>query len=106
MLIQSRFGKQGNFELVTTDSGAGGTDGALAHFWRDNDDPNHPWSGPTLFGGGLRMVSWVTLIESNFGNPGNLEVICETGFGQIYHFWRNSGPTFTWNGPLPLVSTI
>ncbi|HWF27239.1 MAG TPA: hypothetical protein VG327_02470 [Mycobacterium sp.] len=100
-LIQSRFGKQGNFELVTPVK-----NGGLAHYWRDNDDPNRPWNGPTLFGGGLGVVSWVTLIQSNFGDPGNLEVICETGPGQIYHFWRDSGPTFTWNGPDPLVSTI
>jgi hypothetical protein len=99
-LIQSRFGARGNFELVTPMK-----DGGLAHYWRDNDDPAHPWSGPTFFGGGLGVVSWVTLIQSNFGDLGNLEVVCETGAGEIHHFWRDSGPTFTWHGPYPLVST-
>jgi hypothetical protein len=100
VLIQSRFGKQGNFELVTPVK-----DGGMAHYWRNNDDPSHPWSEPTLFGGELGLVGWVTLIQSNFGDPGNLEVICASGPGQLNYFWRDSGPTFTWNGPYPLVST-
>jgi len=46
----------------------------------------------------------VTMIQSNFGSPGNLEVICNAG-GQLYFFWRDSGPSFTWNGPFPLRAT-
>ena len=49
---------------------------ALAQSWRNNDDPAHPWSGPTLFGGEPGLVGWVRMIQSNFGEPGNLEVIC------------------------------
>jgi hypothetical protein len=100
VLIQSRFGTQGNFELV-----AAMQDGGLAHFWRNNDDPSYPWSGPTLFGGELGQVGGVTMIQSNFGDPGNLAVICGSGLGQLNYFWRDSGPTFTWHGPYPLVST-
>ena len=44
------------------------------------------------------------MIQSNFGSPGNLEVICNAG-GQLYFFWRDSGPSFTWNGPFPLRAT-
>lgn len=92
-LVQSRFGEQGNFELVVPAAGGG-----LAHFWRNNDDPSMPWSGPTLFGGSLSSVSGVALIASNYGDPGNLEVVCVAG-GQLQAFWRDSGPAFTWNGP-------
>jgi hypothetical protein len=100
VLIQSRFGVQGNFELVAPAHGGG-----LAHYWRNNDDPNYPWSEPTLFGAALGEVGGVTLIQSNFGDPGNLEVICSSGLGHLSYFWRDSGPTFTWNGPYPLEST-
>jgi hypothetical protein len=100
VLIQSRFGTWGNYELVIAGKGGG-----LAHYWRNNDDPELTWSDPTLFGGELGIVGWVTMIESNFGDPGNLEVICGSGSGQLNYFWRDSGPTFTWNGPYPLVST-
>jgi hypothetical protein len=99
VLIQSRFGTKGNFELVVPAAGGG-----LAHFWRDNDNPLLPWSAPTLFGHGLGQVSGVTMIQSNYGNPGNLEVICNAG-GQLYFFWRDSGPSFIWNGPFPLRAT-
>lgn len=99
VLIQSRFGHQGNFELVVPTSHEG-----LAHFWRNNDDPQlFPWSGPTPFGQGLGTVDAVSMIESNFGDPGNLEVVARVG-NSLFFFWRDSGPSFTWNGPFPLFS--
>jgi len=101
VMIQSRFGDRGNFELVTPV-----LDGGLAHYWRDNDDPDFPWSGPTLFGAELGLVNAVTLIQSNFGDPGNLEVVCASGVDQLNYFWRDSGPAFSWHGPSPLVFTI
>jgi hypothetical protein len=99
-LIQSRFGTQGNFEVVVPASGGG-----LVHYWRDNDDPSFPWSGPTPFGGSVGAVDSISPIQSNFGNPGNLEVVASAG-GQIYHFWRDSGPSFTWNGPFLLSGIV
>ena len=45
------------------------------------------------------------MIESNFGHPGNLEVVCRVG-QQLYFFWRDSGPAFHWNGPFLLQSTV
>jgi hypothetical protein len=99
VLIQSRFGRQGNFELVVPAAGGG-----LAHFWRNNDNPNLPWSGATHFGQNLGQVAGVTMIESNFGNPGNLELVCNVG-GRLQFFWRDSGPAFHWNGPFGLQAT-
>jgi hypothetical protein len=40
-------------------------------FDRNNDDPNLPWSQPTVFGESLGNVQAVSLIQSNFGNPGS-----------------------------------
>jgi hypothetical protein len=93
VLIQSRFGSQGNFELVVPLASGG-----MAHFWRNNDDPTFPWNGPFPFGGTLGTVDAVTMIQSNFGSPGNLEVIARVG-GQLLFFWRDSGPAFNWYGP-------
>jgi hypothetical protein len=100
VLIQSRFGAQGNFELVCPLAGGG-----LAHFWRNNDDPNMPWSGAIPFGQSLGPVDAVTMIQSNYGSPGNLEVVARVG-GQLQFFWRDSGPAFAWNGPFPLRATF
>jgi hypothetical protein len=100
VLIQSRFGTKGNFELVVPSAGGG-----LMHFWRNNDDPTLPWSGPTLFGASLGQVDGVSMIESNFGSPGNLEVIARVGTTTQF-LWRDSGPAFNWNGPFQLQSTL
>ena len=35
-----------------------------------------PWSGALPFGQGLGQVAGVTMIQSNYGSPGNLEVVC------------------------------
>jgi len=100
VLIQSRFGTKGNFEMVVPAAGAG-----LLHFFRNNDVASLPWSGPTAFGGSLGPVDAVTLIQSNFGSPGNLEVIARVG-NQLHAFWRDSGPAFHWNGPVALMSGV
>jgi Glyoxal oxidase N-terminus/Domain of unknown function (DUF1929) len=97
-LIQGRFGQAGNFELVVPlpDSG-------LAHYWRDNDRPRRPWIGPTVFATGDGHIDAVALLQSNFGSPGNLEVVARLG-DQLAHYWRDSGPAFAWHGPTWLFS--
>jgi len=92
-LIQSTFGTKGNFELSVPL-----TSGALASYQRDNDDPELSWNGPFMFGMTLGKVDAVSLIQSNFGHPGHLELVSQTG-GQLAFFWRDSGPDFRWNGP-------
>jgi len=99
-LIQSRFGARGNFEMVVPLQ-----DGGLAHYWRNNDDPALPWNGPYPFGGSVGDVDDVALVESNFGNPGNLELVVRAG-DQLLFFWRDSGPAFTWNGPYPITGGV
>jgi hypothetical protein len=96
-LIQSRFGAKGNFEVAASVAGGG-----LAHYWRNNDDSELPWSAPTLFGAGAGQIDSACLIESNFGTPGNLEVAARSG-DRLVTFWRDSGPSFTWHGPYPVA---
>ena len=98
VLIQSRFGTQGNFELVAPAASGNG----MLFWWRNNDDPSLPWSGPFPFGQTLGTVDEITLIQSNFGSPGNLELIARAG-DRLYFFWRDSGPAFNWNGPFLLA---
>jgi hypothetical protein len=97
-LIQSRFGRRGNFEVVVPRSGGG-----LAHYWRDNDSPELPWHGPVVFGTSAGHIDAVALIQSNFGEAGNLEVIARIG-GQLAHFWWDTALRKQWQGPffLPL----
>ncbi len=88
-MLQSTFGKKGNFEVVVPHETAG-----LAHCVRDNDDaPSFPWRGPHVFGQSVGKVDAVALIQSNFDFPGHLEVVARTG-NRLLHFWRDSGPDF------------
>jgi hypothetical protein len=80
------------------------TGGGLFFLWRNNDNPSLPWSAPVRFGQALGTVDEVTMIQSNFGSPGNLELIARVG-QQLQFMWRDSGPAFQWNGP-SLLFTI
>jgi hypothetical protein len=91
VLIQSRFGTQGNFEIVTPL-----TTGGLAHFSRDNDNPALPWSGAIPFGIEVGVVDAVTMIQSNFGAPKNLEVVARVG-DELREFTRDAEPPFNWH---------
>ncbi len=97
-LIQSRFGGRGNFELVVPLASGG-----IAHYDRNNDDPSFPWFGPSVFAANVGVFSAVSLIQSNFGTPGNLEVVAILG-DRLLHFSRDSGPAFHWFGPEPVIS--
>ena len=95
-MIQGRFGTVGNFELITPLASGG-----LRALWRDNDAAGLPWHTGPVFGSGVYDA--VALIQSNFGNPGNLEVVARQGT-QLVAFWRDSGPSLTWHGPVPFAS--
>jgi hypothetical protein len=94
-LIQSTHGVQGNFELVVPLAGGG-----MAHFWRNNDDPTLPWSGPTKFGRGA--ISAVSMFQGNFGAPGNLELVAREG-QRLAFYWRTGTPPYAWSGPHYIV---
>jgi hypothetical protein len=98
VLIQSRFGTKGNFEVVAPLVGGG-----LAHYWRNNDNPQLPWSAPAPFGHSAGQIDAATMIQSNFGSPGNLEVVARTADRLIF-FWRDSTSPFIWHGPYPVAS--
>lgn len=99
-LIQGRFGARGNFELVVPLAGGG-----LAHYNRNNDTPSFPWFGPNAFAEDLGTFGSVSLIQSNFGSLGNLELVANDE-GQLVAFFRDSGPAFHWFGPYEITALI
>ena len=94
MLIQSHYGHKGNFELVSPLASGG-----MVHFFRDNDAPGFPWHCTTTFGTGYTEA--ISMIESNFGMPGNLEVVARVG-SQLFTYYRDSA----WHGPSPIAVNI
>lgn len=99
-LIQSSFGTKGNFEVIVPRVGGG-----LSLFWRNNDLANLPWNGPFNFGSG--DYTSVSLVQSNYGG-GNLEVAALRSDGRVDHYWRETGPNWTWHGPfaIPRLETL
>src|SRR5512147_2619376 len=106
--IQSRFGNRGNFEIVVPRR-----IGGLVHFWRNNDDSNIPWSGPTPVTSVTTGFSSVSLIQSNFSagaGRGNLEVVAVTAerdgndlaFSRLLHFYRPDTSATDWQGPFEI----
>lgn len=90
--IQGSYGNRGNLELV-----AGNAYGGVVHIWRNNDYVHYPWINPTIFGAEVGKVSGVSLIEGNFGTPGNLELVITAG-ENLLHYYRQSNDR-AWYGP-------
>jgi len=94
-MIWSTYGNRGNFELVVPLA-----NGGMAHYWRDNDNEMLPWNGPEVFGREVGMIQGVSIIQSNFGEQGNLELVAvDVGGKNLVHFWRDSGSSSDWHGP-------
>jgi hypothetical protein len=95
VLIQSRFGKQGNFEVAIPMLGGG-----VATFWRDNDN-GMVWHGPDRQFAGFGNVDALSLFESNYGSPGNLETMLRQGQSLAFAFRVDAG---AWQGPFVLAT--
>jgi hypothetical protein len=121
-LVQSAYGHRGNFELVVPQHRD------LVHYFRDNEPPSAPWyRGHVLMTGGVHFLQdpesrcscikvvpdalQVSLIQSNFGTPANLELIARVRvrFGAVddtedslvsFYF---DGAGRTWQGPSPIL---
>ena len=92
-LIQSTYFNAGNFEVVAPRAAGG-----IAHYWRDNDAAQTPWHEDAIFAAGLKADD-VSMIQGNFGSPGNFEVVARIGT-RLAHFWRdNTDPALKWHGP-------
>jgi hypothetical protein len=98
-LLQSTFGNKGNFELAVPLA-----TGGIVHYTRDNDVDGLPWKDPTRFGTDVGLIDGLSVIQSNFGALGNLEIVAmDLGGFRLMHFWRDSGPSFDWHGPIDIA---
>jgi hypothetical protein len=93
-LIQSHFGRQGNFELVCVLN-----NGQMQHWWRNNDDRNLPWIAGVTFGSGISSPP--CMIEGLYGatdenRAGNFELCVAVPGGRIQHWWRNNQGRLEW----------
>ena len=96
---QSSFGGKGNFELVVPKS-SGGFD----YYWRENDANGLPWHGPFPVATDTGKIDSLSLLQSNFGNIGNLELVARQGDHLVF-FWREDHEPFTWYGPYDMPNS-
>jgi hypothetical protein len=111
--LPGTYGAMGNYELVVPLRSGG-----IGHFFRDNDNPNLPWSEPIAFATDQGAVNAVSLIQSNFSSaasaglgtfpstaaPGNLAVVATVGNNLLYYFREDVG--FTWSGATTIATGV
>ena len=112
VLIQSNWGKRGNFELLVP-SGS-----VVKQYYRNNDDPQFAWHFLREFGYPVpatelgRTPAALTFLQSNFaadGTHGNFESIVQvkppiaTASDQL-DFWLLDSQSSTWHPPAPIVA--
>jgi hypothetical protein len=100
-IIQSRFGNNGNFEVVVPNA-----QGGLLYLWRNNNTEERPWSAPIPFAQDLGKLDRASLIQSTFNvdQIGNLELAVQAG-PQITMLWRPDIPNAQWQPPQTLKPT-
>jgi hypothetical protein len=95
-LIQGRFLRRGNFELVTPLASGG-----LAHYSRVNDVAGVPWAGPEVFAQDMGVFDAVSLVQTAFssgGGAGDLHIVASAR-GQLFFYRRDDVPPYAWHGP-------
>ncbi len=88
--VQGNYGAPGNFEVVVRLE-----DGQLNHWWRTNGPP-WTWSDGGSFASNVEF-SGPSLIQTNYGTQGNLELVCVLNTGQMQHWWRDDDHGMVWN---------
>jgi len=86
-MIQGQFGidtdsGNGNFELCVAMP-----NGAVQHWWRNNQASSYPWAMGAQFGSNVNRV--IALLQGSFGF--NLELIVLRNDGLLQHYWRDDG---------------
>ena len=99
-MIWSNSSCRGNFDLVVPLA-----QGGFSYYRRNNDDPNLPWYGPLNFAEKAGIFEAVTLIQSNFGDPGNLEIVARSG-DSLEFFWREYEQDMIWHGPETIATGV
>ena len=98
-MVQSNIGDKGDFEVVVPHEKAG-----LVYCSRNNDTKGFPWGNSAVFAQELGYVDAVSLIQSNFGNPGNLEVVARVKDRLFY--LSGSGFDRTWSKPVTIAEGV
>ena len=78
-----------NFEAVYWE-----LSGRLRHWWMDQRDTS--WHDAGQFGP-TDTEGYPAFIQSNYGTPGNLEVVVRRRGGLLNRWWREGAPNYAWH---------
>lgn len=79
-----------NFELVYVTAA-----NRLHHWFLDQN--TKAWNDGGVFGPTDATKGAVGFIQSDYGAPGNFELVVRTNDGRLAHWWRTNGPPWTWS---------
>jgi len=91
--LQRSAGNRGHLDLLVPLADA---PHGIAHHALDLGAEAPAWRWMETFGEGLGPVAEVSLIQSNFGDPGNLEAVARFG-DRLAAIWRGSEPGASWS---------
>jgi len=87
-----------NFEAVYWE-----LSGRLRHWWMDQ--ATKAWRDDGVFGP-TDVEGFPAFIQSNYGAPGNLEVVVRRKGGQLVHWWRDSVAPFAWHAGIVITDGV
>lgn len=87
-----------NFEAVYWE-----LSGYLRHWWFDQTAK--VWNDGGRFGDATNG-GYPGFIQSDYGAPGNFEVVVRSNDGHLRHWWREGGPTFAWHDGGTITSGV
>jgi hypothetical protein len=106
-LIQSTWGRYGNFEVIVPSVNRG-----LLHLFRNRDSEAARrstgaagWTQGPLFGQAAGNFDSVALVQGDYGDPGNLEVVARSG-DRLWFFWRGGPPSWTWSEGFSITDRV
>lgn len=91
-LVQAAPGTAGNVEMAIPGNHRG-----VHSYWHSPDAPLANWHDSVVVGDIWGKVASATLLRSNLGDQGNLELVIRVG-GKLGHYWRNHAPDGAWQG--------
>ena len=87
-----------NFESVHLTTG-----GRLHHWWMDQTNGN--WNDGGVVGP-IDAAGIPGFLQSDYGAPGNFEVVVRTADGRLNHWWRMDGAPWTWSDAGRFASNV
>jgi hypothetical protein len=90
VILQSRFGQRGNYELIVPSARGG-----LLYYWRNNNMDGEPWNGPLELFADQGIFDAVAM-QQNGAVDDEMDVVARQG-DSLFFLWRDKDPQVPWH---------